>query len=355
MNDREFLLELLSTPSPTGWEAPGQRVWAQRAREFADKVESDAYGNAWATRAGNAGDGFKVMLEAHADEIAMIVNHIDDDGFITMAPVGGSDRTIAGARRIRIFGAKGDVVGVIGNTAIHLRDKEKDKVIDWKDHFVDVGASSAKGVEELGIRVGHPALLLDEPRELPNNRIVSRAIDNRIGGYILTRALAELSGGEKPWATMVAANAVQEEVGCYGVRMVTHRIYPNVAICFDVSHATDTPGINKRQHGAVKLGGGPTVSHGMCNHPLVVKRLIEVAEKDAIPIQHEAVSRGTSTDTDQMFIVREGVPSALISIPLRYMHSPTETVDMSDVENAVKLVVGFVRSIGEGDNFQTQI
>jgi Cellulase M and related proteins len=354
--EKEFLFELLSTPSPTGWEAPGQRVWARRMREIADDVSSDSYGNTWATLRGSADDGFKVMLEAHADEIGLIVNHIDDNGFLTLAPIGGSDRTIAAARRIRIFGDKGEVPGVIGNTAVHLRDQSKDRILEWKDHFADVGATSAKEVAELGIRVGHPALMIAEPTELASGRIVSRALDNRISGFILTRALAELqAGGERPWATTVAVNAVQEEVGCHGVRMVTHRIFPNVAICFDVTHATDAPGMNNRQHGTVKLGGGPTLSHGVSNHPRVVQRLIEVAAREGIPVQHEAVSRSTHTDTDQIFIVREGIPSALISIPLRYMHSPTEVVDPADVEHAVKLVVGFVRSIREGENFHTEI
>lgn len=355
MNDQEkaFLFELLATPSPSGWEAPGQRVWANRMRELADSVHSDAYGNAWATIAGE--NGFTVMLEAHADEIGLIVKHISDEGFITMAPLGGSDRTIAGARRLRIFGDKGEVPGVIGNTAPHLRDTGKDKIIEWKEHFVDVGASSAEEVAKLGIRVGHPAVLADQAEELPSGRMVGRAIDNRISGFLLTRVFAELKASGKTWASTVAVNAVQEEIGSFGVQMVTHRLFPSVALCFDVTHATDTPGINPKEHGEIVLGGGPTLTHGMSNHPLVVQRLIDLAMQHGIPIQHEAVSRSTRTDTDQIFVTREGVPSALVSIPLRYMHSPTELVDLRDVENAVKLVVAFVQSLRPGDTFFTKI
>lgn len=352
--DKAFLFELLRTPSPSGWEAPGQRVWASRMREIADTVDSDAYGNAWAISKGEAGDGFSVMLEAHADEIGLIVRHVDDKGFLSLSPLGGSDRAIAAARRIRIFGDNGEVIGIIGHTAIHLRDTKKDAVHEWKEHFCDVGASSAADVEALGIRVGHPAIVCDEAHELPSGRIVGRAIDNRISGYLLSRIFSELrDAGSPPFATAVAVNAVQEEIGSYGVRMAAHRLQPNVALCFDVTHATDTPGISAKQHGKIELGKGPTVAHGMANHPLVVERLIEVASLENIPLQHEAISGSTRTDTDQIFITRQGIPSALVSIPMRYMHSPTELIDLADVENAVRLVVGFVRSIADGETFHT--
>jgi endoglucanase len=325
-------------------------------RQLTDSVASDAYGNAWATLRGDAGDKVSVMLEAHADEIGFTVRHIDEKGFVTLAPIGGSDRTLAAARRIRIFGDEGEVTGVIGNTAIHLRDRDKDKVLEWKDHFVDIGASSAEEAAKLGVRVGHAAIYCDEAQELPSGRIVGRAIDNRISGYLLARVLAELAeGNSRPYATTVAVNAVQEEIGSFGVRMVSHRLNPEVALVFDVTHATDTPGINAREHGAVELGKGPTVAHGAANHPLVVQRLMKVAADGGIPIQHEAISGSTRTDTDAVYVTRQGIPCALVSLPLRYMHSPTELIDLRDVENAVKLVVGFVRSITADDTFHTVV
>lgn len=356
--DTRFLFDLLRTPSPSGWEAKGQRLWGERLRKLTDSVASDAYGNAWATLRGDAGEHYSVMLEAHADEIGFTVRHIDEKGFITLAPIGGSDRTLAAARRIRIFGDWGEVTGIIGNTAIHLRDKgkDKDKVLEWKDHFADIGASSAEDAAKLGIRVGHAAIYCDDAQELPSGRIVGRAIDNRISGYLLARVMAELAESDsRPYATTLAVNAVQEEIGSFGARMVSHRLNPNVAVVFDVTHATDTPGINAREHGSVELGKGPTVAHGAANHPLVVQRLMSVAEDLEIPIQHEAISDSTRTDTDAVFVTRQGIPSALVSLPLRYMHSPTELIDMGDVENAVKLVVGFVRSLTTDDTFHTVV
>lgn len=354
--DKTFLFDLLRTASPSGWEAEGQRLWANCLRGLSDSVASDAYGNAWATLRGAAGENFSVMLEAHADEIGFTVRHIDEKGFVCLAPVGGSDRTLAAARRIRIFGDKGEVNGIIGNTAIHMRDTDKDKVLEWKEHFVDIGASSAEEAAELGVRVGHVAIFCDQAQELPSGRIVGRAIDNRISGYLLACVMAELAEGEnRPHATTVAVNAVQEELGSFGARMVSHRLNPNVALVFDVTHATDTPGINTREHGKVELGKGPTVAHGAANHPLVVQRLMDVGRDLGVPIQHEAISGSTRTDTDVVYVTRQGIPSALVSLPLRYMHSPTELIDMGDVENAVKLVVGFVRSIGTDDTFHTVV
>jgi endoglucanase len=347
------LLEILATPSPTGWEAEGQKLWSKTVKASSDRVESDAYGNAWAVLEGTDPKAPRVMLEAHADEIGFIVRHIDDKGFLAAGPIGGSDRTLAPARRVRLFGAKGVVAGVIGNTAIHLREKGNEKPPEWKDLYIDVGASSAKDVEKLGIRVGTPAIFTDDAVEFSKDRIVGRALDNRIGGFVLANALADLHMGKKrPRATTFAVNAVQEEIGCHGARMASHRIRPSVAIVFDVTHATDTPGINVKEHGLVELGKGPTISHGAANHPLVTKRLIEVAAREKIPLQHEAVSRSTSTDADVIYTSRDGVPCALISIPLRYMHSPVEMVSLADAQHAARLAAAFIRSLGPADMFR---
>ena len=346
------LLEILSIPSPSGWEKEGQQLWIKNNAPFADRVESDPYGNAWAVLDGSDAQAPRVMLEAHADEIGFIVRHIDDKGFLAVGPIGGSDRTLASARRIRLFGSKGIVPGVIGNTAIHLRDKANEKPPEWKDLFIDIGASSAKEVEKLGIRVGTPAIFVDDAIEFAEDRIVGRALDNRIGGFILTLVLEELRAGKKrPLATTFAANAVQEEVGCRGAQMVAHRIRPSVAIVFDVTHATDTPGISVKENGLVELGTGPTMSHGAANHPLVMQRLIDVAKKLKIPVQHEAVSRSTSTDADVIYTTRDGIPCGLISIPLRYMHSPVETISLADVGHAASLAAGFIRSLQKSDTF----
>jgi len=354
-SDKEFLFELLSTPSPSGWETSGQKKWAGRMREFSDAVESDAYGSAWARLDGVGGDRFTVMLESHVDEIGFIVKHVDEKGFLSMSPIGGSDRSIAAARKVKIFGDKGEVTGIFGNTAIHLRNTKEDKVPEWKDLFLDVGANNPEEVAALGIRVGHPAIYVDQAEELSGHRLVGRALDNRISGYMLTRVFSELHASERPFATTLAVNAIQEELGGFGAKMASYRLFPNAAICFDVTHATDTPGIDQKSNGKVELGKGPTVAHGMANHPAIVRRLIELAERESIPLQHEAISTTTRTDTDSIFIAREGIPSALVSIPMRYMHSPTELIDFDDVEAAAKLTVAFVRSIQEGDSFRNDI
>ncbi len=347
------LLDLLATPSPSGWERDGQKLWIKNVKPVCDRVESDPHGNAWAILEGGDAAAPRVMLEAHADEIGFIVRHIDDKGFLAFGPIGGSDRTIAPARRIRLFGSKGEVEGVIGNTAIHLRDTSKDKPPEWKDLFIDVGASSAKQVEQLGIRVGTPAVFIDDATESGKDRIVGRALDNRIGGYVLSLILTELHALKKrPAASTFAVNAVQEELGCHGARMAAHRIRPAVALVFDVTHATDTPGINASQHGLVQLGKGPSIAHGAANHPLVMQRLMEVAEKLDIPIQHEAVSRSTSTDADVIYTSRDGIPCGLISIPLRYMHSPVETISLADAKNAARLAAGFIRSLSKSETFR---
>ena len=345
-------MQLLSTPSPSGFEMPGQRVWAGYLGKVADAVEVDAYGNTWATLTGRKDGGPRVMLEAHADEIGYIVKHVTAEGFLRIDRIGGSDTATARGRKLLIYGDKGAVPGIIGNTAIHLR---KDSLGDEKapkisELYVDVGADSAKAVAKMGIRVGHPAVYADGAEFFGDQRLVGRALDNRMGGFILARVMAKL-GKKRPEATVIALNAVQEEIGGNGAMMATHRIHPDVAIVLDVTHGTETPGIDPAVHGAVKLGGGPSVTHGTCNHPLLVQRLMKVANAKKIPLQHESSSRYSGTDTDVIFTVRGGIPSALVSLPLRYMHSIVEMCDLKDVERVIDLLVAFVSSISAKDSF----
>lgn len=351
-DDREFLFTLLQTPSPTGFEMPGQRVWADHLRPTATEVACDAYGSTWATLAGKSQRS--VMLAAHADEIGFMIKTIQQDGFIRIDRIGGSDTATARGRRIIFQGDKGPVLGIIGNTAIHLR---RDSLGDEKapqihELWVDVGASNSKEVSAMGLRVGHPGVYEDGPTELAHKRLVGRAIDNRIGGYIIAQVLKRIAKGrKKPGFSLICANMVQEEIGGNGAMMATYRLFPDVCVCLDVTHATDTPGIDNSKFGTVKLGGGPTISHGTASHPLVVKRLIDVAAKAKIPIQHEASSRFTGTDTDKIFHMREGVPSALVSLPLRCMHSVVETAHLDDIERTIDLLTGFVLSLEASDRF----
>ena len=354
-DDRAFLFDLLRTPSPTGFEVAGQRLWAARAAARADRVESDAYGNAWAIRDGKK-SAPTVLLEAHADEIGFAIKYVTDDGFLRVDRIGGSDHVIARARRLVFLGSNGPVPGILGNTAIHLRDRDKDeKAPKVEELFVDVGASSRDEVADLGLRVGHPAVYADAVEMLTETRVTGRALDNRLGGFVLTQVLGELKGGKKHAATVAALNAVQEEIGGNGAKMAAYAIEPDVAVVLDVTHATDSPGIEKAKHGDVTLGGGPTVTHGTVNHPAVVERLVEVADMEGIPLQHESSSRYSGTDTDVIFTTRRGVPSALVSIPMRYMHSTVETVDLRDVEHTVALLAAFVRSVRAEDVFRTAV
>ncbi len=352
-----FLFDLLSTPSPTGFETAGQKLWAGYASQFADSVESDAYGTAWATITGTGAKPRRIMLEAHADEIGFIVKHITKEGYLRIDRVGGSDTATARGRRIDILLGDGKTVrGIIGNTAIHLR---KDSLSDEKapkihELYVDVGVSSDKDVRKLGIRVGLPAVYADAAEPFGTNRVVGRALDNRLGGFILTQVLARLAK-KRPRNTVIAVNAVQEEIGGNGAMMVAHRLMPDLCIVLDVTHATDTPGIDHAMHGEVTLGGGPSISHGTCNHPLIVARLLKVADKKGITVQHESSSRYSGTDTDVIFTVREGIPSSLISFPLRYMHSVVEMCDLDDVEKTVQLLVAFIESVTEGDDFKARL
>ena len=354
-SSKAFLLDLLATPSPSGFESKGQRQWAAYMRPLADRVESDAYGNAWATLDGGA-HGRRIMFEAHADEIGYMVRYISAEGFIYVDRIGGSDVAIARGRRVDIFGDKGTVRGVIGNIAMHIRNREDEKVPKTHHLAIDIGVSSAKEVAKAGIRVGHPAVYADSVEELGTHMLCGRALDNRIGGFIIAEVIARLSKRKARLpSTVYAVNAVQEEIGGNGAAMITHRLMPDVAIVLDVTHATDTPEIDEKKHGDVKLGGGPTLTHGAANHIEVVQRLIAVADKHEITVQHEASSRTTGTDADVVFTQQSGIPSALVSLPLRYMHSVVEMIHLDDVENTIQLLVAFAESVKAKDEFRVKV
>lgn len=336
---REFLEKLIITPSPTGYETEGQKVWKEFISQYADDVQSDAYGSAMAKILINA-DVPTIMLEAHADEIGMVVQHISDKGFVTLNKLGGSDSTIARGKRVVIHSKNGRVTGVIGNTAIHLQENKNGggKQPAWKDIYVDIGVSSREEALEL-IQIGDPVIYSDELEYLNDDIITGRALDNRIGGFAIAHVMKELRSRKNDLkVNVIALNSVQEEVGGFGARMMSFRHMPDAALVTDVTHATDTPGINNKEHGTVKLGEGPTVQHGGANHRALVRLIEETAEKKKIEIQHEATSIRTGTDTDSIFYQKTGIPSALISLPLRYMHSPIETASLNDVENLINLM-----------------
>ena len=349
----KFLERLVNTPSPSGHEARGQRVWLDYAKQFADETFSDAYGNCVAVL--NKGGGPRIMLAGHADEIAMGVNYIDGDGFIYLRKMGGVDPAILRAQRVIIHTRGGPVKGVIGNVPPHLTkgdddDKKKPKIHEL---FVDIGAGSRKEAEKL-VRLGDPITLVDEFDMLRDDLVVARAFDNRIGTFAVAETLRLLKG-RKLAAEVCAVSNVQEEVGLLGARQIAYSLQPDVALVVDVTHATDYPTVDKRQHGNVKIGKGPTLTHGGCNHAEVVKRLEKVAGAKKIPLQHEAMSNTSGTDTDVIFWTRGGIASALVSLPNRYMHSPVELVSLSDLEQIPELLAAFCLSVKRGEEFKVKI
>ncbi|TVQ66883.1 MAG: M42 family peptidase [Balneolaceae bacterium] len=338
-----FLETLIVTPSPTGYELEGQKVWKEYIGRYADQVESDTYGSALA-RITVGGDLPTVMLEAHADEIGMVVQYISDEGFITLNRLGGSDSTIARGKHVVIHNKRGRVSGVVGNTAIHLQETKNGggKQPAWKDIYADIGVTSKEEALEL-VQIGDPVTYADEIEYLNDDIICGRALDNRIGSFAIAEVFRHLRKRRKELkVNVLALNAVQEEVGGFGARMMSYRHMPDAAIVTDVTHATDTPGINRKEHGFVKLGGGPTVQHGGANHPKLVELIESAAEKNNITLQHEATSIRTGTDTDSIFFQRTGIASALISLPLRYMHSPAEVASLKDLNALIELMTGTV-------------
>ncbi len=353
---KDFLQNYLHAASPTGFEFRGQRLWAEYLRAFADRVESDAYGTAWGTLNGTAEKPTRIMLESHADEIGFMVKMISRDGFLYLDRIGGSDVATARGRRLDIYGDKGVVRGIIGNTAIHIRERDNEKVPKVHELYVDIGASSDKEVAKAGIRVGHPAVYSYGAEFMADKFLLGRALDNRIGGYIIAQVLKRLKTKKKPIAnTVIAVNAVQEEIGGNGAKMIAHRLMPDVAVVLDVTHATDTPGIDKTKHGDVKLGKGPSITHGTCNHPVVVEHLLKAAGKAKVNIQHESSSRYSGTDTDSIFNVQHGIPSGLISLPLRYMHSVVEMASLQDVEDVIQVLLAFVENVTPGEDFAIKL
>jgi len=349
-----FLKKLVNTPSPVGYEARGQRAWLDYVAPFADETFSDAYGNCVAVL--NKGGSPRLMLAGHADEIAMAVNYINDEGYIYVRKMGGVDAAITKAQRVVIHARTGPVKGVVGNVAPHLMKEEKDpKPPKIHDLFIDIGVASRKEAQKL-VRIGDPITLADEFDLLRNNLAVARAFDNRIGTFAVAEALRLLKESKaRLKAEVCAVSNVQEEVGLLGARQIAYSLKPDVALVVDVTHATDYPTVSKQQHGDTKVGKGPAITHGGCNHPEVVARIETVAKAKKIPLQHEAMSSSSGTDTDVIFWTRGGIASALISLPNRYMHSPVEVVSLKDLERIPELLAAFAASLKKGEQFKVKI
>jgi len=323
--------------------------------QYADETYSDAYGNCVAVL--NKGGGPRLMLAGHADEIGMTVNFIDDNGYVYVRRLGGTNPAITKAQRVTVHTRKGPVKGVVGSVAPHLMSTATTalKVPRIHEVFVDIGVGSRKAAEKL-IRVGDPITLNDQFELLRDDLAVARAFDNRVGTWAVAETLRLLKSGKAKLNAEVCAVAnTMEEVGLFGARQIAYSLHPDVALVMDVTHATDYPTVDKRQHGDIKVGQGPTVTHGNCNHPEVIRRVEQVAKRLKINLQHEAISATSGTDTDAVFWTRGGIPSGLISLPNRYMHSPVEVVSLKDLEQIPQLMAGFAKSLKKGDQFKVKI
>lgn len=333
-----FLEEYLNAASPTGYERNGQEIWMNYLKPFVDKIEFDHYGTCYGII--NPDAEFKVVIEAHADEISWYVNYITDDGLIYVIRNGGSDQAIAPSKVVHIHGEKGIVKGVFGWPAIHTRSANQNEPVPKIENiFIDCGAKTKKEVEEMGIHVGCMITYPDEFFELNDRYFVCRALDNRIGGFMIAEVAKMLKDNKKklPFALYIV-NSVQEEVGLYGADMIADTIKPNIAIITDVTHDTTTPMIDKKKEGEQKCGDGPVVFFAPSVHHNIREIIVETAKSKKIPFQRAAASRATGTDTDVFAHSNGGVPSALISLPLRYMHTTVEMVAKEDVANVIKLI-----------------
>jgi putative aminopeptidase FrvX len=350
-NSLNFLKDYLNNPSPTGFETAGQKLWLNYISPYIDEHFVDTYGTVVGVI--NPEAPYKVVIEAHADEISYFVHYITKDGFIYLRRNGGSDHQIAPSKRVNIHTDKGIVRAVFGWPAIHVRDAAKEETPTLKNIFLDLGCKSDKEVEELGVHVGCVVTYEDEFMELNNRYFVGRALDNRVGGFMIAEVarLLKESKTKLPFGLYIV-NAVQEEVGLNGATMIAHRIKPNVAIITDVCHDTQTPMMNKIASGDLACGKGPVLSYGPAVQNNLLKLIIDAATKNKIDFQRQAASRSTGTDTDAFAYSNEGVASALISLPLRYMHTTVESVHKEDVENVIKLIVASLKSIKNNQDFR---
>ena len=350
-NSLNFLQKYINNAAPTGFESEGQTLWLAYLKPYIDEYIVDTYGTVVGVI--NPQAEYKVVIEAHADEISWFVSYITPDGYIYLKRNGGSDHQIAPSKRVNIHTPKGIVPAIFGWPAIHTRDAAKEEAPSLRNIFLDCGCSSKAEVEKLGIHVGCVITYQDEFMVLNEKFFVGRALDNRIGGFMIAEVVRMLKENKKklPFGLYVI-NSVQEEVGLRGAEMIVQKIKPNVAIITDVCHDTQTPMLNKIANGDLACGKGPVLTYGPAVHNNLLKQIEKVADQNKLPFQRQAVSRATGTDTDAFAYNGAGVVSALISLPLKYMHTTVETVHKEDVENVIKLIYNSLLSIKNYQDFR---
>lgn len=350
----EFLKTLLETPSPSGFETRAQKVWVDYVSRFADSVETDAYGNAYATL--NPKGDPTVLFSGHVDELGLMVSYISEEGYLFFKGIGGIDRTLIRGQRVNVHGSKGSVPGVTGLLAIHFQEPDdRNKVPELHSMYIDIGVSSRKEAEKR-VAVGDVVTYAAGFEELAGGRFAARGCDNRIGAWAAAEGLRIASAKKKSLkARIVAVSTIQEENGLYGASMAGYRIHPDVALVVDVTHATDIPNCSKAKHGDVALGKGPVISIGSVNHPVVNARLREIGKKEGISLQSEANPRWSGTDADAIFKEKGGIPTVSIGVPNRYMHSPVEMIQYSDLEQTAELLAAFALGAKAGERFGVKL
>ena len=346
----DFFEKYLNNASPTGYEMEGQKLWMNYLKPYVDTFITDTYGTAVGVI--NPDAEYRVVIEGHSDEISWYVNYITDDGLIYVIRNGGSDHQIAPSKWVNIHTKKGIVKGIFGWPAIHTRDRAKEPPPKLDNIFIDIGAKDKEEVQKMGVHVGCVITYPDEFEILNKNKFVCRALDNRAGGFMIAEVarLIHKNKQKLPFGLYVT-NSVQEEIGLRGAQMITETIKPDAAIITDVCHDTTTPMINKKKEGHTEMGSGPVISYAPAIQNKLRERIIETAEKNKIPFQRLASSRSTGTDTDAFAYSNGGVASALISLPLRYMHTTVETVHRDDVENVIRLIYETLLTIKAGESF----
>jgi putative aminopeptidase FrvX len=345
-----FLEKYLNNASPTGYEAEGQKIWMDYVRPYVDTFITDTYGTAVGVI--NPDAKYKVVIEGHSDEISWYVNYITDNGLIYVIRNGGSDHQIAPSKRVNIHTKKGIVQGVFGWPAIHTRNRDKEENAKLDNLFIDIGCNTKEEVDKLGVHVGCVITYPDEFMILNENKFVCRAIDNRMGGFMIAEVARLLKENKKklPFGLYVT-NSVQEEVGLRGAEMITKTIRPNAAIVTDVCHDTTTPMINKKIEGEIQIGKGPVITYAPAVQNNLRELILDTAQNKNIPFQRLASSRVTGTDTDAFAYSNGGVASALISLPLRYMHTTVEMVHREDVENVIRLIYESLLNMKNEEDF----
>ena len=335
-SQRAFLEDLLGTASPSGYEVPGQRVWVDYVEGFADEVRTDEYGNAVAVYEGSDDSDVSLALAGHGDEIGFIVREVTDEGFLTIGRVGGSDRTVTQGQHVTVHTDDGPLNGVVGQTAIHLRDNGDDEPPEITELHVDLGVDDGDDAADL-VEIGDPVTFAQRVRELEDGRLTARGMDNRIGIWAAAEGLrrAAEAGAD---ATVYAVSTVQEEVGLQGAQMVGFDLDPDAVVACDVTHATDSPGVPGKRSTGVELGDGPVVARGSANHPSLVSAVREVAAETDTDVQLQATGTRTGTDADAFFTARGGTPALNLGLPNRYMHTPVEVVDAGDLDAMADLL-----------------